>query len=29
MEWLLSYVDMQFVYLHGVVLFYNLDRAPM
>ena len=26
MEWLLSYVDMQFVYLKGVVLFYVLDR---
>ena len=28
MEWLLSYVDMQFVYLYNVVLFYVLDRAP-
>ena len=28
MEWLLSYVDMQFVYLYSVVLFYVLDRAP-
>ena len=26
MEWLLSYVDMQFVYLKGVVLFYVFDR---
>ena len=28
MELLLSYVDMQFVYLYRVVLFYVLDRAP-
>ena len=27
MEWILSYVDMQFVYLYSVILFYVLDRA--
>ena len=28
MEILLSYTDMQLVYLKSVVLFYVLDRAP-
>ena len=28
MEWLLSYVDMEFVYLYSVIAFYVVDRAP-